>query len=101
MKDGASCSQVAINDYDRDLDTCDSSFKNVATKNEGKSYRCGISFKAKEIDYGAWKCMLEKCQNKRDGGCSSNIPSQCKKEIIVNATVWINCCILERSALEH
>ena len=71
------------------LKTCDSSFENVDISNGGERARCRITFDAKESDYGAWMCKLQKCKDKKDGGCNAELGSECYKEIIINATVSV------------
>ena len=97
MNDNAECRQLAINDNKIKKEQCDSSLGQVAIGQGGeideinrRKIRCSITFTAQENDNGKWKCTLHKCMDTKNGGCSSNIASNCSSEAIVDTTVCIS-----------
>ena len=96
MSDNAGCRQSAIDDNTLDKHYCDD-FKENIEMADGKSVdrsKCSITItNVLETDKdGRWKCKLQKCNSRKDGGCKSEVTNDCSREIIVNTTV---CMILD------
>ena len=96
MSDKAACQQKAIDDDTLDKHFC-KGFKEKIEMAEGQSIdrsKCSITItnvlETNRRD-GRWKCNLQKCNTRKDGGCKSAATSYCSREIIVNTTV---CMVL-------
>ena len=86
------CSQFITNNQ-RKKKRCKGVFENVTVEDCGEKNRlkCCINLPlAQESDKGKWKCKLHKCKDVSEGGCSSELESDCTDEIIVNVTVCLN-----------
>ena len=87
------CSQIITNNYQRKKKRCNGVFENVTVEHCGEKNRleCCINLPfAQESDKGEWKCKLHKCKDVIEGGCSSELESDCTDEIIINVTVCLN-----------
>ena len=90
-KDGASCIQKAIDDFETRKDTCDTSMDAVVVgSGNGRSrLNCSISIPSASLnDRGRWTCRLTKCKRKEDGGCAAKDPSACLGEASVYVKVF-------------
>ena len=87
----AVCFLSAIDDHNYEEGICDSSMGNVRIGIGTQRLECTITLlKTQETDNGGWKCTLDKCQDKMDGGCK-DAGSSCTRSVVVNATVYASC----------
>ena len=83
----AVCFLSAIDDHNYEEGICDSSMGNVRIGIGTQRLECTITLlKTQENDNGGWKCTLDKCQDRKDGGCK-DAGSSCTRSVVVNATV--------------
>ena len=95
LSDNSDCHLYAVNNYDIEKRSCDSSMGdvNIDDGTDGKINRleCSISIPISKIEKNivdeAWKCTLHKCKDIEDGGCNAKDEDECFNDVIVNATV--------------
>ena len=88
-QDGAKCSFKSTEDFMVTKESCDTTITGVEVATSIQ-LECAISIPSARLsDRGSWTCMLTKCKDKEDGGCSSKSPSECLAESSVNVTVFI------------
>ena len=94
MSDNAICQQKAIDDDTLEKHRCEDSIAN-ANMDDGyvaNRFECSITInplQEADREVKGWKCKLQKCMDKKDGGCISEATSDCSSEIIVNTTVSV------------
>ena len=90
ISDGAVCHQYAKEDSEIKKEHCDSTMGDIEIGTGSKRDRleCSITLPdTHQRNNGAWKCTLGKCNDRKDGGCISEYPSNCSKEVVVSAQV--------------
>jgi hypothetical protein len=89
--DGATCSKKAVNDFETIEVGCDTSMKAAGVEvDSAKPFECKLVIpSASLLDRGNWTCMLRKCKDLKDGGCSAEEPSECKAKASVFVKVFI------------
>ena len=95
LSDNSDCLLYAVNNYDIEKRSCDSSMGevNIDDGTDGKFNRleCSISIPISKIEKNivdeAWKCTLHKCKDMKDGGCNAKDEDECSNDVTVNATV--------------
>ena len=88
--DAATCSQKAVKGFETIEDGCDTSMKAAGVEVDSeKPFECKLVVSsASLLDRGNWTCMLRKCKDLKDGGCSSEAPSECMAEASVFVKVF-------------
>lgn len=69
---------------------CDASLEKAVLNKSADNSECRIFLGAmQKEDKGvqSWRCRLQKCIDKRDEKCRSDMAKQCFGEVVVNATV--------------
>ena len=90
--DGATCTQIGINDYQTAIGSCDTPLNNLRVSEDinRNRFQCGITIPSANLkDKGNWICELRKCKEKEDGGCKSKVASECGGTSTVNVKVFI------------
>jgi hypothetical protein len=90
--DGAKCSQKVVKAFGETIeDACDTSMKAAGVEvDSGKPLECKLVVPSASLaDRGNWTCMLKKCKDLKDGGCSAAEPSECMAEASVFVKVFI------------
>jgi hypothetical protein len=89
--DGAKCSQKAVTAFKTIIDDCDTSMINAGVEvDSAKSLECKLVIPSASLaDRGNWTCMLKKCKDLKDGGCSAEESSECMAEASVFVKVFI------------
>ena len=97
VSDNAKCQITAIDDSSYNKDNCDSSFGEHAIGAQEDRLECILTLhETKDIDHGEWECTLQKCRDRKFGGCKGIIDgvtlgrSSCITHAVVNATVLKN-----------
>ena len=86
LSDGAECHLTAL-EHKTNIESCDVSMGDVEHTITDR-LECSITLPdTHQRNNGAWKCTLGKCKDRKDGGCISEYPSNCSREVVVNAQV--------------
>ena len=94
ISDNAKCQITAIDDSSYNKDNCDSSFGEHVIGADDDRLECTLTLlETKNSDHGTWECTLEKCRDRKTGGCKGTLMgapvgrSSCVTTAFVNATV--------------